>query len=100
MRLRRMVASNAELVRRLHALEKKYDVQFKTVFDAIRALMTPPEKARRSIGFRVEEARPVYRTRRLRRAPTFVQRPSPLEGEGGGEGGWSIMVTPCRAPLR
>jgi hypothetical protein len=69
-RLRRMVASNAELARRLHALEKKYDVQFKTVFDAIRALMAPSEKAPRSIGFRVEEAGPAYRTRRLRRAPS------------------------------
>src|SRR5574337_520351 len=68
-RLRRMVASNAELARRLHALEKKYDVQFKTVFDAIRALMTPPDTPRRSIGFRVEEGRPSYRVRRLRRAP-------------------------------
>ena len=65
-RLRRMVASNAELARRLHELEKTYDVQFKTVFDAIRALMTPPEKAPRSIGFRVEEARPAYLRGRLR----------------------------------
>jgi len=69
-RLRRMVASNAELARRLHELEKKYDVQFKTVFDAIRALMTPPDKPRRSIGFRVEEARPAYRRGRLHRAPS------------------------------
>jgi hypothetical protein len=71
-RLRRMVASNAELARRLHELEKKYDVQFKTVFDAIRALMTPPDKPRRSIGFRVKEARPAYRMRRLRRAPSLL----------------------------
>jgi hypothetical protein len=67
-RLRRMVASNAALARRLHELEKKYDVQFKTVFDAIRALMTPPAKPRRSIGFHVEEAGPAYRVRRLRSA--------------------------------
>lgn len=57
-RLRRMVASNAELARRLHDLEKKYDTQFKAVFDAIRALMTTSVKPRRSIGFRVEEAEP------------------------------------------
>jgi hypothetical protein len=49
--------------------------------------MAPSEPRYKRIGFRVEEARPAYRTRRLRRAPTFVQRPSPLEGEGGGEGG-------------
>jgi hypothetical protein len=59
-RLRRMVASNAELARRLHDLEKTYDAQFKSVFDAIRALMAPPEKARRRIGFGVEEGRPSY----------------------------------------
>ena len=71
-RLRRMVAFNAELARRLHALEKKYDAQFKTVFDAIRALMTPPAKPRRSIGFRVEEGRPGYRRRRLCRTPSLL----------------------------
>jgi len=50
--LRQMLASNAELARKLAALEKKYDAQFKVVFDAIRELMTPPEpKKKRSIGF-------------------------------------------------
>ena len=42
-RLRQMLASNAELARKLAALEKKYDAQFKVVFDAIRELMTPPD---------------------------------------------------------
>ena len=51
-RLRRMLASHAELARKLDALEKKYDVQFKAVFDAIRQLMTPPEPKRRPMGFR------------------------------------------------
>ncbi len=51
-RLRQMLSSHAELARRLDALEKKYDTQFKAVFDAIRALMTPPEPKRRGIGFR------------------------------------------------
>lgn len=51
-RLRQMLASNAELARKLAALEKKYDAQFKIVFDAIRELMTPPEpKKKRPIGF-------------------------------------------------
>jgi hypothetical protein len=67
-RMRQMLASNAELARRLAELEKRYDAQFKIVFDAIRELMVPPEKERRSIGFRVEEAGPAYRVRRLRRA--------------------------------
>jgi hypothetical protein len=50
-RLREMLASNKELARRLDELEKKYDKQFKLVFDAIRELMTPPEPKRRPIGF-------------------------------------------------
>ena len=53
-RLRQMLASHAELARKLAALEKKYDAQFKIVFDAIRELMTPPEpktKTKRPIGF-------------------------------------------------
>ena len=53
-RLRQMLASNAELSRQLAALEKKYDAQFKIVFDAIRQLMTPPEPKRREIGFHVK----------------------------------------------
>jgi len=54
-RLRQILASNKELAKRLDALEKKYDAQFKVVFDAIRQLMTPPEPKRRPIGFRVKE---------------------------------------------
>ena len=54
-RLRQMLASNAELARRLDDLEKKYDAQFKVVFDAIRQLMAPPEPKRRPIGFRRAE---------------------------------------------
>jgi hypothetical protein len=50
--LRQMLASNTELARKLVALEKKYDAQFKVVFDAIRELMKPPEpKKKRPIGF-------------------------------------------------
>ena len=52
-KLRQMLASNAELSRKLEALEKKYDAQFKVVFDAIRQLMSPPEtKKKGQIGFK------------------------------------------------
>jgi hypothetical protein len=44
-RLRGMMASNAELSRKLEELEQKYDKQFKIVFDAIRQLMTPTAKS-------------------------------------------------------
>jgi hypothetical protein len=43
--------TNAELARKLDALEAKYDEQFRVVFDAIRELMTPPESPARPIGF-------------------------------------------------
>jgi len=51
-RLRQILASHADLARKLDALEKKYDAQFKEVFEAIRQLMKPPEPKRRPIGFR------------------------------------------------
>jgi hypothetical protein len=41
--LRRLLATNTELARKLAELEAKYDRQFKVVFDAIRDLMTAPE---------------------------------------------------------
>lgn len=50
-RLREMLASNAELARKLDAMEQKYDAQFKIVFDAIRKLMSPSTKPKREIGF-------------------------------------------------
>ena len=50
-KLRQILASNKELSKRFNELEKKYDAQFKVVFDAIRQLMTPPEPKRRKIGF-------------------------------------------------
>ena len=52
--LRQMLASNAELARKFDALEKKYDHQFKVVFDAIRQLMDPPRPKRQKVGFRRE----------------------------------------------
>jgi len=51
-KLREMLASNAELSRRLDELESKYDRQFKVVFDAIRELMSPVVRDRKEIGFR------------------------------------------------
>jgi hypothetical protein len=51
-RLRQMLASNAELSRRVDELEKKYDSQFRIVFEAIRQILTPPDSKRRSIGFK------------------------------------------------
>ena len=51
-KLRQMLASNAELALKLNELERKYDDQFKIVFRAIRELMTPPPSRIKPIGFR------------------------------------------------
>jgi hypothetical protein len=51
-KLRQMLASNAELSRRLDELDSKYDKQFRVVFDAIRQLMATPVRGRKEIGFR------------------------------------------------
>ena len=42
-KLRQLLNSHKDLARKLEDLEKKYDAQFKSVFDAIKALMAPPE---------------------------------------------------------
>ena len=55
-RLRQMLGANVELAKKLDALEKKYDAQFRVVFDAIRELMTPPAKPAKRIGFRAGES--------------------------------------------
>jgi len=54
-KLREMLTTHKDLAKKLEEMEKKYDSQFKVVFDAIRQLMTPPETKKRKIGFRREE---------------------------------------------
>ena len=50
-KLREMIASNKDLAKRLDEMEKKFDSQFKIVFDAIRALVAQPEPKVKKIGF-------------------------------------------------
>ena len=54
-RLREMIALHKDMVRRLDDLEKRYDAQFKTVFNAIRALMNEKEMPKERIVFRKED---------------------------------------------
>lgn len=52
-KLRQLLASHADLARKIHALEKKYDSQFSAVFKAINELMEPVEKGKKKVvGFR------------------------------------------------
>jgi len=50
-KLREMLASHRDLARKLAEMEKRYDAQFKVVFEAIRKPMEPAKKPRRRIGF-------------------------------------------------
>jgi len=50
--LRGMLAAHADLARKMETLERKYDGQFRVVFEAIRDLMAPPAPAKKPIGFR------------------------------------------------
>ena len=50
-RLRQILATHKELGERLAAMEKKYDQQFKIVFDILGQLMEPPEPAKHPTGF-------------------------------------------------
>lgn len=51
-KLRQILSTHADLARKLEELEKRYDSQFRVVFDAIRELMTPELPESRPVGFR------------------------------------------------
>ena len=59
-KLRQMLASNAQLARKLEEMEMKYDERFRIVFEAIEQLMAPPERPRKKIGFEVKEQKGRY----------------------------------------
>lgn len=56
--LRQVLASHADLARKLESLERKYDKQFRVVFDAIRELMSDKELPKREIGFHTAMPKP------------------------------------------
>jgi hypothetical protein len=57
-RLRQILATHKELAERLKAMEKKYDKQFKVVFDILRQLMEPPQGPPKSpIGFMLRKGK-------------------------------------------
>jgi len=69
-RLREMLATHKELARKLTALEqqlKGHDQQIQAIFEAIRQLMTLPEKPRKRIGFQLKEQRATYSTKKKRK---------------------------------
>ena len=50
-RLRQLLATHRDLAEKLGEMERRYDKQFKTVFEVLRQLMKPPAPPRRRIGF-------------------------------------------------
>jgi len=76
-KLREIISLNKDLARRLDELEKKYDAQFKIVFDAIRQLMASPEPGsappKRRIGFLVEEPKVPYITRTKKKSHDWLR---------------------------
>ena len=63
-RLRQVLDTNRQLAKKFSELEKrvgKHDDEIAAILEAIRQLMTPPEKPRREIGFHVRETPPRYR---------------------------------------
>jgi hypothetical protein len=89
-RLRGLLASDESLARKLAAIEKKYDAQFKVVFDAIRRLMSPPAGGRHAIGFRPRSGS--ENVSRLRR-PAPVRPVAPAEDDHV-QGGASPAIRP------
>ena len=53
-RLRRIMDSHKGLARMIQEMERKYDAQFRAVFDAIRELMAPPDRSKLRIGFKAK----------------------------------------------
>jgi hypothetical protein len=59
-RLREILATHGDLMRKIEQMERKYDEQFRAVFEAIRQLMAPPARPRKKIGFLAREPRARY----------------------------------------
>lgn len=54
-KLRELMATHADLRRKIESMEKKYDHQFQVVFDAIKQLLDPPTQTKRKIGFHPDQ---------------------------------------------
>jgi phage regulator Rha-like protein len=59
-RLRQMTASHKDLLVKIEEMERRYDAQFKVVFEAIRQMMAPPAAPQKKIGFQIKEKRAAY----------------------------------------
>jgi len=78
-RLRQIMATHKDLTRKLDALEKKYDVQFSAVFDAIRQLMEPPKPKKNQIGFHWDEKPAVTKKKTPMKKKASAQKKKPAK---------------------
>lgn len=62
--LREILMTNKNIVSRLDAMQKKYDLNFQLVFNAINELSTLPEVPRKRIGFQVQEPKAIYKIKK------------------------------------
>jgi len=62
--LRQMLSTHEDLKRKIEAMERKYDKQFRVVFDAINQLLDTESKPKRKIGFDIKEPRVAYGRRK------------------------------------
>lgn len=67
-KLREFILTHKELQKKIEDMEKKYDHQFKIVFDAIKQLLAPQEPEKKKIGFEVRERRARYRSASRKKA--------------------------------
>ena len=61
--LRKISSSQKQLAKKLQEIEtrlKDHDESIETIFEAIRQMLTPPEKPRRPIGFEAKEPKAQY----------------------------------------
>jgi phage regulator Rha-like protein len=74
-RLRGILASHEDLAAKLADMEKKYDARFKSVFDAIRHLMSPPAAPKREIGFHAIPTKTPAKSRATHATPAAKGKP-------------------------
>ena len=66
-KLREMLSTHEDLKKKIEAMEKKYDKNFRIVFEAIKQLFETDAKPRKKIGFTVKEKQAEYAAKTKRR---------------------------------
>jgi hypothetical protein len=66
--LRRMLSTNEELKKKIESMERKYDRQFRVVFDAITQLIDTESEPKKKIGFEVKERKTQYGKKQKKKA--------------------------------